>query len=426
MADIESSIIIPVYNKWELTRNCLKSLAATLPPGRAEVIVVDNASSDVTPQAAQFLGKQLFGENFSYLRNEQNRNFAGACNQGADAARGNFLIFLNNDTVAEPGWYEPLIADFSLYPDIAGTGPLLVYPDAGPWGRPVQHLGVLVSPFLKFGHLYNGVPEKSALARKRRFFQVITGACLVMQKSVFFDIGKFDEAYINGFEDVDLCAKLVGHGYRFTVNPNSVIIHHESQTRGGVINENHNFQRLMENSLRLFHPDWQAHLEADGFALDITNWLRFQPRVSPVNLKKINNKLSKLSHDELESMVSETVYWQEGWEMLLNIKQRSSEYIKYIELYFNLFPTIPNAAKAMQLGRKIGSPALVQSGAAFLKSSHRSPEDLFEDATAAKDWCKNLGLNDLERKYGAWIENYANFKANIYPKYESEYFSLTL
>ena len=170
MSAFESSIIIPVFNKWELTRKCLKSIAETTDSSRVEVIVVDNASSDTTERGCPFLGKQLFGDSFRYVRNKENRNFAGACNQGAELAEGEFLIFLNNDTEVQPNWYQPLLDDFVHYDDIAATGPILVFPEETVLGRMVQHLGVYVN-YYGVDHLYKGIPYASPLARKRRFFQ---------------------------------------------------------------------------------------------------------------------------------------------------------------------------------------------------------------------------------------------------------------
>ena len=131
---IESSIIIPVFNQWELSRACLKALASTTKGKSVEVIVVDNASTDVTPDACPFLGKQLFGGAFRYFRCTSNMNFGPASNIGAAIAVGKYLIFLNNDTVPLPGWYQPLIDDFSKFPKIAATGPLLLYPKSKPFG----------------------------------------------------------------------------------------------------------------------------------------------------------------------------------------------------------------------------------------------------------------------------------------------------
>ena len=225
---ITLSIIIPVYNQWELTRACLKALASTTKDVFIEVIVIDNASTDVTPQACPLLGKQLFGDAFRYIRCQSNINFGPASNIGAKMAVGEFLIFLNNDTVPLPGWYQPLIDDFSRFPNIAASGPLLLYPKSEPFGHTVQHLGVFVSPFLKVGHLYEGIPAESPLAHKRRFFQIITGACMVIPRKLFIAVGLFDEEFINGFEDVELCLRLRQQGYRMTVNPKAKVIHHTS------------------------------------------------------------------------------------------------------------------------------------------------------------------------------------------------------
>ncbi len=87
------SVVIPVFNKWELTKACLESLAQHTPSGVVEVIVVDNGSTDETAHALAPLGKQLFGDLFAPIRWEENRNFGPACNAGAAAARAPMLFF---------------------------------------------------------------------------------------------------------------------------------------------------------------------------------------------------------------------------------------------------------------------------------------------------------------------------------------------
>ena len=264
---IESSIVIPVYNKWELTEACLKSIAAHTDIAKIEVIVVDNASTDGTREYCSLLGKQLFGAAFHYARNPENRNFAGASNQGAELANGAFVLFLNNDTEVQPGWYQPLIDDFSAYPNLAATGPLLVYPTLSPLGRTIQHLGTVISPIFQLAHLYSGIPVASPLVRRRRFFQAITAACLVVRKDLFLEAGKFDEKFINGFEDVDLCARLCGLGYQLTVNPDSIVVHYESQTTGRLEHEEANGFLLMKKSLFSLLPDWHMHADRDKLLL---------------------------------------------------------------------------------------------------------------------------------------------------------------
>lgn len=137
----KTSVIIPVYDNWEMTRRCIKSLAENTAGASLEVLVVDNASTDATARGCPVLGKQLFGERFTFIRNEQNNNFAGACNQGAKLARGEFLIFLNDDTELLPNWYAPLLEDFCNYQNLGATGPVCLYPPAQPLGYTIQHLG---------------------------------------------------------------------------------------------------------------------------------------------------------------------------------------------------------------------------------------------------------------------------------------------
>lgn len=89
MTKPESSIIIPVYNKWNITRICLKNIAAYTPKNKIEVIVVDNASTDETEKGCPFLGKSLFGDAFHYIRNNENRNFAGTSTRKPKSRWGN-------------------------------------------------------------------------------------------------------------------------------------------------------------------------------------------------------------------------------------------------------------------------------------------------------------------------------------------------
>lgn len=424
MPQIESSIIIPVYNKWDLTRNCLKSIAATTDKDRVEVIVVDNASSDVTPNACAFLGKELFRENFKFIRNEINRNFAGASNQGAKAARGEYLIFLNNDTATEPGWYEPLINDFSVYPDIAATGPLLLYPDKGPFGRLVQHMGVLVTPYFQFGHLYQGIPEASVLTRKRRFFQVITAACMVIRKSLFLDIGEFDEEYKNGFEDVDLCGRLTAAGWRFTVNPEAKVAHYEGQSPGRGKNESENYKRLRATNIKYFKPDWHSLLKNDGFNLKVNEWVFLQPALNGSLKEWLNTRLQRMESEEVHQTLIDNLYWEEGWEKYLSFLTDPEEQIKAFKIYFKLFRNIPNAAKSIDLGRRYNDSFLLGMGKSLLKTGSKSCGALLEDASIGKQWCITHNLPEIAAEYDEWIKNYDNFRENVYPYYMKNYMSL--
>jgi len=126
------SIIIPVWNQVELTRQCLHALAAATGGIEYEVIIVDNGSTDETPALLASLGGDV-----QIIRNDENLGFAKACNQGARAARGRYLVFLNNDTIPQEGWLQALVKEAQAYPNVAVVGSKLLYPDGT-----VQHAGV--------------------------------------------------------------------------------------------------------------------------------------------------------------------------------------------------------------------------------------------------------------------------------------------
>ena len=128
------TIIIPVFNQSQYTKQCLEKLFANTDSDRFELIVVDNNSTDETP------GLLLsFGNKVTVITNSVNMGFASACNQGARAASGRYILFLNNDTEVQPGWLEPLVETLESDSGIGAVGSQLLYPD----GR-LQHAGVVI------------------------------------------------------------------------------------------------------------------------------------------------------------------------------------------------------------------------------------------------------------------------------------------
>ena len=127
------TVIIPVFNKWQLTEACLRSLHthSSLP---FNIIVADNASTDETATELEPLGRSLFGERFRCIRFHENRNFGPACNAAAAAAKTTLLFFLNNATLIKPGWEPPFLDAHPDDPNHGGVVPLLLYPND--MGRP--------------------------------------------------------------------------------------------------------------------------------------------------------------------------------------------------------------------------------------------------------------------------------------------------
>lgn len=421
---IEASVVIPVFNKWDFTRKCLKSLAANTPKDKIEVIVVDNASSDSTPKGCEFLGKQLFGENFHYIRNEENRNFAGASNQGAELAQGEFLVFLNNDTEVQPGWYEPLIGDFTVYPDIAATGPLLVYPEETPLGKLVQHLGILITPFLKFAHLYEKIPANSPLVRKRRFFQAITGACLVIRKKLFIETGKFDERFINGFEDVDFCLRLSSKGYRFTINTDSVVVHHESTTPGRHAYEEKNSQLLFTKMPVQSTPDWHIHLKNDGLTLQVSKWLRYKI-IDPVDKDvAFDNLVPSMSVSELRDTLVSHPYCRKGWLEIIRKTNCEEERTFFFKTYLKLFCDLESLFALADLSNSMGNLEIKRKCANSIKNFATNPTGYVSDWRQALKWFVSCVMPVLAEQVAEYIRNRDTFLREDYPRFAKKLWKL--
>ena len=247
------SIIIPTFNNLELTGRCLARIRANTLPETYEIVVVDNASADGT---AEFLKAQ---EDIRLILNEENRNFAGACNQGARASEGEFLVFLNDDTEVHPGWLEPIVADFEADEGLGAVGVKLLYPN----GR-IQHAGVVFFDSKFPEHLYRLAPAAAARVNKRREFQAVTAACIAIRRDVFIEVGGFDEAFRNGYEDIDLCLKIGAAGYRILYEPDSVVTHHESVSTGRHDHGVENLDLLMSR-WRNVRSDAYDYLRQDGF-----------------------------------------------------------------------------------------------------------------------------------------------------------------
>lgn len=310
------SVIIPVFNKWEMTAACLRSLREHTPELDFETIVVDNGSGDETAQALQALGENLFGQRFARIRFEENRNFGPACNAGARAASAPLLFFLNNDTLLTPGWAPPLLEALAADPVLGGAGPLLLYED-----RTVQHLGVAFS-LSRVEHLYrNFLPDHPAVTRKRRL-QAITAAALMLPRELFFQHKGFCEDYRNGFEDLDLCLRIGQNGKHFACLPASVVIHLESRTPGRKDNDAHNSALLTQRCRNLFRPDKHLHGLRDGFlpfvddALDIG--LRLKDEDEEGLVRAVLDQPPAVWHERCV----EHPYWVRGREYLAEVLEK--------------------------------------------------------------------------------------------------------
>lgn len=221
-AKVRASIVIPVHGKLDYTLACLRSLVHTQLPGDVEVIVIDDASPDES-------GKVLSAiPGLRYHRNASNLGFVGSCNAGAAMARGEYLVFLNNDTTLTPGWLDALLRTFETHPDTGLAGAQLVYPD----GRLQESGGIVFSDGSgwNFGRFEDPRHPAYTFVREADY---CSGAAIALPRALFERLGGFDERYAPAYyEDTDLAMKVREAGLKVRAQPASVVVHHEGITAG--------------------------------------------------------------------------------------------------------------------------------------------------------------------------------------------------
>ena len=263
--EVEVSIIIPVHNQIRFTQACLASIQKHDERERFEVIVVDDGSTDATAEIAAKIPGVV------YLPNEQNIGFIASCNRGAAKARGNYLLFLNNDTVVTPGWLRSLLETFSLEPRAGAVGSKLVYPD----GRLQEAGGIIWRDGSgwnrgKFGDAQK--PEYNFL----REMDYCSAAALMIPKSLFESLGGFDTKYAPAYyEDTDLAFKVRHQGYKVFYQPLSQIVHYEGATGGTDISAG--AKKYQEINRATFTETWADVLEKKPANGDIASYEALKP-----------------------------------------------------------------------------------------------------------------------------------------------------
>lgn len=224
------SILIPFRDEPRLLRTCVDSIAATTAMHASiEIVLIDNGSSD--PETLTLVERLADSPDVCVLTDPRPFNWAALNNAGAQAARGDVLLFLNNDIEAHrSGWLSALCAQ-ALRPDVGAAGARLLYPD-----RRLQHCGLVVGLTGAAGHVLGGLPEDEPgylrMATAARECSAVTGACLATRRAVFEQLGGFDETLGVDLNDVDYCLRASAAGLRTLYEPAAELIHHESPSRG--------------------------------------------------------------------------------------------------------------------------------------------------------------------------------------------------
>lgn len=222
------SIIIPFRDQADLLRNCLRSLRRSSYPGY-EIVLVDNASR--CPRLLERLRRWQANSRYRVVHSPAPFNFSRLCNEGADAATGDWLLFLNNDTeVLAPQWLEAMLA-VAGRDEVGITGAALYYPDGT-----IQHIGMCPDTAGRWVHPHRGLWGEEMRERPElslpRTVPAVTGACLLIRRDRFEELGGFDESLPITMNDVALCQRAWQRGWKVAVAPQARLLHYEGLSRG--------------------------------------------------------------------------------------------------------------------------------------------------------------------------------------------------
>lgn len=263
MSDLSLAVVIVSYNVWAELDACLRSFVGYTDPFPTAVVVVDNGSTDGTPDMVRAKWPTV-----RLIESGGNIGFARANNLGVRATKSAFVLFLNPDTIVPPGSIQSLVRGLAAQPDAAAAGPRLKdergFPELS-FGWAIGPLGELRQKVI--GTLYHMrlrpmVRTVDAWSRSAGEREWVSGAALLVRRADLEAVGLFDERFFMYTEDVDLCASLRARGRKIQFVPQAEIVH----LRGRSAVRNPLTARLRRRSQIAYyekhHPAWVPLLKA--------------------------------------------------------------------------------------------------------------------------------------------------------------------
>ncbi|MBI3250106.1 MAG: glycosyltransferase [Deltaproteobacteria bacterium] len=254
------SIIIPTKDRLDLLRRCVDSIEKKTAYRQFEIVILDHQSEE--PETAAYLASLPH----TVVPVSGPFNYSTLNNIGVAHARGEFLLFLNNDTeVISEEWLTAML-EHAQREEVGAVGAKLLYPN-----DTIQHAGVVLGHGGVAGHAFWYLPAEDGgyfdLPHLIRDYSAVTAACLMMRKSVFAEVGGFDEQLRVAFNDIDLCLRVREKGYRNIYTPYAVLYHLESATRKKLhpMSDERFFRQRWGQLIEAGDPYYSPHLSLERF-----------------------------------------------------------------------------------------------------------------------------------------------------------------
>lgn len=252
------SIVIPIFNGWEMNYNCLKSILENTNNVKYEIIIADDNSND----ESQYLGG--FTTNVKIIRNKTNLGFLLNCNNASKYAKGKYIHFLNNDTRVRPNWLSSLVDLLENDPKIGMCGSKLIYPN----GKLQEAGGIVWNDLTAWNFGNNSEPNISEFNYVKEA-DYISGASILLRMEIWNKLKGFDIRYVPAYyEDTDIAFEVRNLGYKVVYQPLSEVIHFEGFSHGTEISNTPQVKSIkdyqIKNGLK-FQEKWKHILQKDHF-----------------------------------------------------------------------------------------------------------------------------------------------------------------
>ncbi|NVJ71007.1 MAG: glycosyltransferase [Alphaproteobacteria bacterium] len=259
------AVIIPTKDKLGLIKPCVESLLATLAhPAQTDIVIIDNGSSDNDLLA--WFGEVQHSANIKIVREDTDFNWSALNNAGVRHTDAEYLLFLNDDTLAMDKGWDDILRGHLARDTIGAIGARLLYKNGT-----IQHAGMIFYGLEDARHEGMGYTCDAAFPQNRiqlaHACSAVTGAFLACRRADFEAIGGFDEAFAITFNDVDFCFKMRQQGQKVLYEPQITFRHFQSESRG---KDTHDMQKMarQRNEANRMHAHWHSYFERDPYYPD--------------------------------------------------------------------------------------------------------------------------------------------------------------